>query len=199
MLNQEINFPFLKRSNEIPYYFTSEEVCRIFYQINNIKHLAMFKTAFYACLRASEICNLDLEDVDLERLALKVRDGKGGKTAMVYLSEDAAETLRDYLALRPDFELEGRQSLFFTEYGNRYNRKEIYKLVIYYKDRAGLTKKGGAHVLFRHTPASLMVQNGCDLLTIQQVMRHNHITTTMRYLHLADDTKWLKYDRFLKL
>jgi integrase/recombinase XerD len=71
--------------------------------------------------------------------------------------------------------------------------------VIYYKEKAGITKPGGAHVLFRHTPASLMVQNGCDLLTIQQVMRHNHITTTMRYLHLADDVKRYKYDKFLKL
>lgn len=149
MMNQEIDFPFLKRSNEIPYYFTSDEVCRIFYQINNIKHLTMFKTAFYGCLRASELCNLDLEDVDLQRLALKVRDGKGGKTSAVYLSEDAAETLRDYLALRPDFELDGKQALFFTDFGNRYNRKEIYKLVIYYKERAGITKKGTAVILGR--------------------------------------------------
>ncbi len=199
MLGQEVKFPFLKRTNEIPYYFTSDDVCKIFDQINNIKHLAMFKTAFYGCLRASELCNLDLEDVELDRLALKVRDGKGGKTSVVYLSEDAAETLRDYLALRPDFELEGKQALFFTDFGNRYDRKEIYNLVIYYKDRAGITKKGGAHVLFRHTPASLMVQNGCDLLTIQHVLRHNDIQTSMRYLHLSDDTKRLKYDQFLKL
>ena len=46
-------------------------------------------------------------------------------------------------------------------------------------------KEGGAHVLFRHTQASLMVQNGCDLLTIQHVLRHNDINTSMRYLHLA--------------
>jgi integrase len=58
---------------------------------------------------------------------------------------------------------------------------------------------GGCACLFRHTPASLMVQNGCDLLTIQQVMRHNDITTIMRYLHLADDTKRYKYDKFMKL
>lgn len=60
-------------------------------------------------------------------------------------------------------------------------------------------KEGGAHVLFRHTPASLMVQNGCDLLTIQHVLRHNDINTSMRYLHLADDAKRSKYDQFLKL
>ena len=44
-----------------------------------------------------------------------------------------------------------------------------------------------------------IVQNGCDLLTIQQVMRHNDIQTTMRYLHLADDGKRERYDQFLKL
>ena len=46
---------------------------------------------------------------------------------------------------------------------------------------------------------SSMVQNGCDLLTIQQVMRHNDIQTTMRYLNLDDDAKRSKYDIFLKL
>jgi integrase/recombinase XerD len=199
MLSQDVKFPFLKRSNTIPYYFTSDEVSKIFDQINNIKHLAMFKTAFYGCLRASELCNLDMEDIDLNRLALKVRDGKGGKTAMVYLSEDAAETLRDYLDARPDLDLKGKKPLFYTDYGSRYDRKEIYRLVIYYKGKAAITKKGGAHVLFLHTPASLMIQNGCDLLTIQHVLRHNDINTSMRYLHLADDTKRLKYDKFLKL
>lgn len=199
MLGQEVKFPFLKRSNTIPYWFTADEVTCIFDQINNIKHLAMFKTAFYGCLRASELCHLDLEDVDLDRLALKVRDGKGGKTAMVYLSEDAAETLRDYIAIRPDLEIKGQRPLFYTDLKNRFAYTEIYRLVIYYKGRAKITKKGGAHVLFRHTPASLMVQNGCDLLTIQHVLRHNDINTSMRYLHLADDTKRTKYDKFLKL
>ncbi len=199
MLGQDVKFPFLKRTNTIPYYFTADEVGRIFDQINNIKHLAMFKTAFYGCLRASELCHLELEDLDLDRLALKVRDGKGGKTAMVYLSEDAADTLRDYLAVRPDITIGRQAPLFFTDFGDWYDRKNIYRLVIYYKERAGITKKGGAHVLFRHTPASLMVQNGCDLLTIQHVLRHNDINTSMRYLHLADDTKRNKYDRFLKL
>jgi len=199
MLGQEVKFPFLKRTNTIPYYFTADEVCRIFDQVNNIKHLAMFKAAFYGCLRTSELCHLDLEDLDLDRLALKVRDGKGGKTAMVYLSEDAAETLHDYLAIRPALTIDRQNPLFFTDFGSWYDRKDIYRLVIYYKRRAGITKKGGAHVLFRHTPASLMVQNGCDLLTIQQVMRHNDIQTTMRYLHLADDGKRERYDQYLKL
>jgi integrase/recombinase XerD len=199
MMGQDVKFQFLKRSNQIPYFFTSMEVTQIFDQIGNIKHLAMFKAAFYACLRASELCNLDVEDIYLDKLALVVRDGKGGKASVCYLSEEAIETLQEYLAIRPDMELEGRRPLFFTDYGGRFDRKEIYRLVIYYKDRAGIKKPGGAHVLFRHTPASLMVQNGCDILTIQQLMRHNDIQTTMRYLHMADDTRRNNYDKFLKL
>jgi integrase/recombinase XerD len=87
MLGQDVKFPFLKRTNEIPYFFTSSEVNEIFDQINNIKHLAIFKTAFYACLRASEICNLDVDDINLDKLALVVRNGKGGKTSVCYISE----------------------------------------------------------------------------------------------------------------
>src|SRR5271157_1726584 len=78
MQGQDIKFPHLRRANEIPYFFTASETNKIFYQINNIKHLAMFKTAFYACLRASELCNLDVEDINLDKLSLVVRNGKGG-------------------------------------------------------------------------------------------------------------------------
>lgn len=74
---------------------------------------------------------------------------------MVYLSEDAAEALRDYLAIRPKFAIGRQIPLFFTDFGAWYNRKDIYRLVIYYKQLAGITKKGGAHVLFRHTPVSM--------------------------------------------
>jgi integrase/recombinase XerD len=159
----------------------------------------MFKTAFYSCLRASEVCNLNLEDIDLDKLTLLVRNGKGGKNALCYLSEDAADTLRDYLAVRPEVEVDGEHPLFYTDYGARFNRKDVYRLVIYYKNKAQISHPGGAHVLFRHTPASLMIANGCDILTIKEVMRHNDVQTTMRYLHLQDSLKRQKYDRFLQI
>ena len=140
-----------------------------------------------------------MKDLDLDRLTLRVVDGKGGKNAILYLSDDASSALRDYLAVRPDLNIDGRSPLFFSDFGARIDRRDIHRLVISYKKRAGINKPGGAHVLFRHSPASIMVQNGCDLLTIQHVLRHNDIKTSMRYLHMADDTKRSKYDQFLKL
>lgn len=167
--------------------------------INHIELARSLFSAFFACLRASEICNIDLKDLDLDRLVLKIIDGKGGKNAIVYLSQNAASTLHDYLEVRPDLNIEGRSPLFFSDFGARLDRRDIHRLVIQYKKRAGINKPGGSHVLFRHTPASLMVQNGCDLITIPHVLRHRDIKTSMRYLHLADEAKREGHDMFLRL
>jgi site-specific recombinase XerD len=53
-----------------------------------------------------------------------------------------------------------------------------------YKMKAGISKPGGAHVFAWHTVASLMVKNGCDLLTIKKILRNKSIESSMRYLHL---------------
>jgi integrase/recombinase XerD len=68
MLCNPVDLPFLKRNDEIPYYFDQDDILRIFSVCNNIKHLAMLKTLFYACLRAFELCNLNDSDVDLKAL-----------------------------------------------------------------------------------------------------------------------------------
>ncbi len=68
MLGTPVNLPFLKRNDEIPYYFDLDDVLRIFSVCNNIKHLAMLKTLFYASLRAFELCNLDDSEWILKHL-----------------------------------------------------------------------------------------------------------------------------------
>ena len=55
--------------------------------IENIKHLAMMETLFYGCLRVSELCNLNDEDLDLNSLTIRINNGKGGKSAIVYISD----------------------------------------------------------------------------------------------------------------
>ncbi len=199
MLGQDIKFPNLPLKNTITNYFSASDVNNIFDSIKNIKHLALFKTAFYACLRASELCNLDVEDINFDNSSLLVREGKGGKSATCFLQAEVIEILQEYLAVKPFFEIDDRNPLFFTDFGNRYTRRELYHLVVHYKEKANIKKPGGCHVLFRHSPASLMVLNGCDLLTIKEVMRHSDITTTMRYLHLSDGARRAKYNEFLRL
>lgn len=200
MNGDKIKFPVLKRNNQIPYFFDEDEILRIFNVCDNLKHYAMLKTLFYGCLRVSELCALCDEDISLNSLTIRIRNGKGGKEAIVPISSDCAETLKEYLKIRPKFQIQGKNPLFYTNRGNFWNRKDVYRMFIDYKTKAGLKDKpGGLHVFARHSAASILIKNGCDIMTIKELLRHNDIATTARYLHLSDQTKRQKYEEFLVL
>jgi integrase/recombinase XerD len=199
MLGQGVSFTFIKPDNTIPYYFDENEIARIFSACNNIKHLAMLKTMFYASLRATELCNLDDADIDLKALTIFVHCGKGGKDAVVFITDDCAKTLKRYLEVRTPLEIEGRKPLFYTDFGGRWERRSVYRMFMYYKKLAGIEKHGGVHVFSRHSMGSLLVKRGCDLLAVKEIMRHSDVQTTMRYLHVSDATKREKYEKYLTL
>jgi integrase/recombinase XerD len=198
-ITSEVAWPRLKLDNQLPYYFEADDVSRIFNSCNNIKHLAMLKTLFYGCLRSSELCGLDDPDLDLDNLLVRIRSGKGGRDGLVHISEDCARTLKTYLEIRPAFMIAGRQPLFYTDYGNRFDYSEVYRMFQTYKAKAGITRPGGAHCFSRHSSATLMIKNGCDLLTVKEILRHQDIRSTLRYTHLSDATKREKYNKHLRL
>ena len=197
MIGQEVKFTFMKPNNTIPYYFDESEITKIFGICNNVKHLAMLKTKFYASLRASELCNLDDSDVDLRTLTVYVRGGKGGKDGLVFITDDCAKTLRHYLEARPPLEINKRKPLFFTDFSGRWERRSVYRMFMHYKKLAGIEKHGGVHVFARHSMGSLLVKRGCDLLAIKEIMRHSDVQTTMRYPHTSEASKREKYEHYL--
>ena len=198
MIGTPIVVKRLDPKNQIPYYFSDDDVESIFSVITNIKHLAMLSTLFYGCLRASELCGLNDEDLDLDHQSIRV-DGKGGKEAMVCINSICANILREYLAVRPPRLVEGRQPLFYTDYGQRWKRTDLHYILRTYKKKAGVEKRGGLHVFARHTPATLMIANGCDIRIVQEVLRHDDIRTTLRYAHVSDKTKRTSYEKYLVL
>lgn len=199
MYGETVTYKFLKVSDQIPYFFTEEDVTKIFNSIKKFNHFVMFNVLFYGALRVSELCSLDIDDIDLESLTIRVREGKGGTYGIALMSPQCSDILKSYLEMRPPLEIDGQQPLFYTAYGNRWKGFEVSRLFKIYKIKAEITKPGGAHVFARHTVASLMVKNGCDLLTIMEILRHKSIESTMRYLHLTDSTKRSKYNKFLRL
>jgi site-specific recombinase XerD len=128
----------------------------------SIKYLAMLKTLFYGCLRASELCNLDMPDLDMKTQTIRIRDGKGGKDGVVFLKDECIKVLRQYLAMRPQLE-ENDQSLFYTVYGKRWDRRDVHRIFVQYKNKAGISKPGGVHCFARHTPATIMIAKGADV------------------------------------
>jgi integrase/recombinase XerD len=200
MLGEDYSFPYLSTNEVLPFFFDEDEVLKIFNAAScNIKHQAMLKILFYGGLRASEICTLEDHDIDFKTLSLKVRNGKGGKEGIVCLTEDAIMTLKKYIGIRPELEINGKKPIFYTDYQNLWDRRDVYRMFIHYKKKAGIKKPGGLHVFSRHSLATLLIKKGCDIRIIKDLLRHKDIQTTMRYAHVADSTKRAAYDKFLIL
>ncbi len=199
MIRQPVKLPFMKTNNALPYYFDDIDILKIFSTCNNFKHLCMLKVLFYGCLRSGEMCNLDTQDYDSQNSTLRLNETKNGSDAIAYLNDEATKMLDQYLQIRPSLTIEDRDPLFFTDYGNRWTPKQVHKMFVSHKKAAGVSKKGGVHCFSRHSSATLLIARGCDLRTVQAVLRHRDINTTLRYTHLNDKTKKEKYDQFMKL
>lgn len=142
-------------------------------------------TLFLNCgLRVSELAGLNLGDVQGERMRVL---GKGNKQRVVYLNDACFGALAAYLPHRVKPHEADRGALFVSRNRNRINVQTVKWLVKKYLGQAGLdTQKYSAHKL-RHTAATLMYQNGVDIRTLQDVLGHTSVNTTMIYTHVKDD------------
>ena len=192
-------FPFLKPNEGIPYYFDDRDVQAIFSVCSNIKHLAMLQVLFFGCLRSSEMCKLDDEDLDFRTKSMRLRETKNGSDGIAYMNDECAETLRIYLKIRPELQIGDRTPLFYTDAGNVWANNDVHRMFSYYKKKAGITKPGGVHVFSRHTTATMMIAKGCDIRIVKELLRHKDIRTTLRYAHVADKTKRSSYEQYLVL
>jgi integrase/recombinase XerD len=198
MNSKEVEFPYLPVNNKLPYYLSSDDVLKILSIIPNLKHYSMISLCFYCMLCASELTNLDDNDVDLKNLILRVREGKGGKDALLPIAPDCAEILRRYLVIRPKVVLaDGSVPFFPTDFFNRWDRRDLYRMLVAYKKKAK-NIPGGTHLL-RHSAATILLNNGADLLTVKNLLRHASLSTTEKYIHLSKEAIRDKYERYLVL
>jgi integrase/recombinase XerD len=128
MIKQPITFTFLKPNDTIPYFFNEQDVAKILSVIHNLKHYCMLLVMFYGCLRASELCCLNDEDIDFEAKTIRIREGKGGREAIVPLNPEVTPILRDYLRVRPPLKVNEEQPLFITDYCRRWDRMDLYRM-----------------------------------------------------------------------
>jgi len=135
---------------------------------------------FSTGLRVSELVNLNIADINLERDEIPVR-GKGGKVRVVFLSDSAHQILEKYLAA-----LGGSEPLIINKIGGkRLTVRSIERIVGKYARAAGITKHVSPHTL-RHTFATDLLINGADLRSVQSLLGHANVSTTQIYTHVPD-------------
>jgi site-specific recombinase XerD len=155
----------------------------------DLRDRALLELMYASGLRVSEAHRLDVEDVDLEHRAVRVR-GKGNKERIVVIGEPARAALEAYLAGgRPEL-LQRRKGAdvgpaFVNRFGTRLTQRAIQILVRKYALKAGIDERVHPHLL-RHSFATHLLDNGAELRVVQELLGHTNPNTTQIYLHVTE-------------
>ena len=144
-------------------------------------------------LRCSEICNLDLDDVDLEDLSALVIGGKGEKDRTVLFTNATLDALDAWRPIRNArlkncIREEDKRSLFFSSRSRRLNPRSVQKLLDRIADASDIPRTRLSPHVLRHSFATGLLERGADLVTIQRLLGHANISTTRVYLEIGDQT-----------
>jgi len=184
MVNPVKSDYMLKLPQPLPRALKEEEIEMLLKVVRGRRDRAMFMLMLRCGLRVEEVSNLTVDEIDLNRQRLLVKNGKGKKDRVVYISDDARDALGSYLKLRHG---KTDKSVFLVEKGSFKGKgisvRGIQKRMEYY---ARLSKvKVSCHHM-RHTMATQMLNAGAELETIQDLLGHNWITTTQRYCKISN-------------
>jgi integrase/recombinase XerD len=188
-LKEPFNLPVVMTLNEI------ETLLKIVYQnFNNIRDtasysyiafirdIAVLELLFATGLRVSELCNLKKNEIDLDNAFVKV-SGKGGKERVIFIGND--EVKKALVMYRDNFagEMAGCEFFFVNRLRTRLSEQSVRFMIRKYVLETGLQKHITPHV-FRHSFATLLLEEGVDIKYIQNFLGHSSIMTTQIYTHV---------------
>ena len=183
---QDLDSPHLKKS--LPRYLNLEESEGLLDSVDGVNQARDYciLTLFLNCgLRISELIGLNVTDVRGNHLRVL---GKGNKERMLYLNEACLSALSDWITERDMLTLVDQNALFVTlQNRRRISRAAVHKLVKKHLAAAGLDSTQYSSHKLRHTAATLMLQNGVDVRTLQEVLGHDHLNTTQIYTHVDNE------------
>ena len=171
---------------KLPVVLSIDEVTRFFQAITSLRHRAILMTAYAAGLRISEVLALRVDDIDSQRMVIRVRQGKGSKDRYVMLSPRLLTLLREYWKANRRRKVYQPSPWLFPGNvpGQPITDGAVYESCEEACRAAGLEKHVTVHTL-RHTFATHLLESGTDLRTIQILLGHRSLNTTARYLHVA--------------
>jgi len=179
---KDLEYPKIRKS--LPHYLTLEESKRLLTAVdgpNAARDFAILMIFLNCGIRRSELVGLNLSDVYEDRIRVI---GKGNKERIVYIGSATRNAIDAYLIERSNIVLSDNRALFGSRDKNRISVTAVHRLVKKHMLAAGLdVSRLSAHKL-RHTAATLMLSNGVDVKTVQEVLGHENLNTTQIYTHI---------------
>jgi integrase/recombinase XerD len=172
--------PRAKEPAKLPVIWSQQDIRNLLQAASNQRARVLLKTAYGTGVRVSEAIRLKTTDIDSQRMTVRVEQGKRKKDRYTLLSNDLLQELRAYWATHrcdPWLFPNRRRTAPML-------RSTAHSLFHEAKAHAGITKPGGIHSL-RHAFATHLLEAGTDLYTIQRLLGHNSIQTTLRYFKLS--------------
>ncbi|MCI8688964.1 MAG: tyrosine recombinase XerC [Oscillibacter sp.] len=183
---KDIDSPKLKKT--LPKYLTLDQSLQLLESVDgaNQERDYCILTLFLNCgLRISELVNLNLRDIQGESLRVL---GKGNKVRILYLNEACLDALRRYLDVRRPITGRDANALFLSSRDERVSRSTVHAMVKKRLAAAGIDASQYSSHKLRHTAATLMIQSGVDVRSIQEVLGHDHLNTTQIYTHVTNES-----------
>jgi len=177
----------IKKEKSLPSFLTKEEIEKLFSLIQPVDFIsardrAILELLYSSGLRISELAQLTEDDIDLYEGLVTVQ-GKGGKERTVPVGSVAVNYIREYLKYKYELGIR-KKELFLNKFGNKLSVRGIRKIVTKWVNKAAIHKKVSPHT-FRHTFATHLLDAGCDLRSIQEMLGHQSLSTTNIYTHLT--------------
>ncbi|MBT3582244.1 tyrosine-type recombinase/integrase [Candidatus Woesearchaeota archaeon] len=178
ILGKSIKIKTPKIPRSVPEVLSKEEIKLLLENAKSDKHKLIIELLYSSGLRLSELINLKLEELELDKRHGWVRGGKGGKDRMIILSEAVVEHIRQFCGDR-------RTGYLISGRGEQLSRRAVQKALDEIAKRAKLTKKVHPHMM-RHSFATHLLEAGTDIRNIQVLLGHADLSTTQIYTQVSN-------------
>lgn len=182
--------PTIKYLKKDRFPFTEVELDAMRQGCKNVKQRAILEMLLYTGVRASELCNLNVDDIDLENRIAYVINGKGGKNRRVYFNHIVAKYYKEYLNTRRDSD----NAAFVSKLKKRLTTSGLRSILKTIESRSGVSNVHPHR--FRRTLATNLSERGMSLNEIKVILGHANINTTMLYICVSDRRVNNSYDRY---
>ena len=175
-----------RTSKKLPEITSAENILKTFELAdeadeNSLLIKAIFELLYGCSLRLSEVCNLKVGDLDLEKGSIRVL-GKGSKVRIVPVGDQSKKNLKEYIETFPSENYS--EPLLKNNKGKKLYEKFVYRIVNKYLSKVTDIRKKSPHIL-RHSSATHMLDRGADLRAVKEILGHENLKTTQIYTHVS--------------